>query len=139
MSSQNMVLIRFAYMRCLWDRLGNTFIMFIVHIYIKKINCPWAPPVCTKSQHKCNYKDVHYDFNIFELIYLLSKMNRDSKTWSTGGIEGVRHFLGRTWRLIVGPSLPDGSFRDGTVTTDHVPTLEQLRVLHRCIAKVSLS
>jgi leucyl-tRNA synthetase len=65
-------------------------------------------------------------------------MNRDSKTWSTGGIEGVHRFLGRTWRLIVGPPLPDGSFRDGTVATDSEPTLEQLRVLHRCIAKVSL-
>ncbi|XP_078174742.1 tRNA synthetase class I (I, L, M and V) family protein isoform X2 [Carex rostrata] len=62
---------------------------------------------------------------------------RDSKTWSTGGIEGVHRFLGRTWRLIVGPPLPDGSYRDGTVATDNEPTLEQLRVLHRCIAKVA--
>ncbi|KAI3941448.1 hypothetical protein MKW98_022455 [Papaver atlanticum] len=62
---------------------------------------------------------------------------RDSKTWSTGGIEGVHRFLGRTWRLIVGPPLPNGSFRDGTVTIDDDPTLEQLRVLHKCIAKVT--
>ncbi|KAJ4752744.1 Leucine--tRNA ligase [Rhynchospora pubera] len=62
---------------------------------------------------------------------------RDSKTWSTGGIEGVHRFLGRTWRLIVGPPFPDGSCRDGTVATDSEPTLEQLRVLHKCIAKVS--
>ncbi|XP_026392746.1 leucine--tRNA ligase, chloroplastic/mitochondrial-like isoform X2 [Papaver somniferum] len=62
---------------------------------------------------------------------------RDSKTWSTGGIEGVHRFLGRTWRLIVGPPLPNGSFRDGTVTIDDEPTLEQLRALHKCIAKVT--
>ena len=61
---------------------------------------------------------------------------RDSKTWSTGGIEGVHRFLGRTWRLIVGPQLPDGSYNDGTTTTEDEPTLDQLRVLHKCIARV---
>lgn len=61
---------------------------------------------------------------------------RDSKTWSTGGIEGVHRFLGRTWRLIVGQPLSDGSFRDGTVAIDGEPTLEQLRCLHKCIEKV---
>ncbi|KAJ8761218.1 hypothetical protein K2173_001274 [Erythroxylum novogranatense] len=62
---------------------------------------------------------------------------RDSKTWSTSGIEGVYRFLGRTWRLIVGSPLPDGSFIDGTVTIDEEPTSEQLKSLHRCIAKVT--
>ncbi|KAK1661147.1 hypothetical protein QYE76_049306 [Lolium multiflorum] len=62
---------------------------------------------------------------------------RDSKTWSTGGIEGVHRFLGRTWRLVVGAPLPDGSYKDGTMATDDKPTFEQLRVLHKCIARVS--
>ncbi|KAJ0962767.1 hypothetical protein J5N97_027889 [Dioscorea zingiberensis] len=62
---------------------------------------------------------------------------RDSKTWSTGGIEGVHRFLARIWRLIVGAPLPDGSYREGTVVTDSKPTLEQLRFLHKCIDKVS--
>ncbi|XP_010272272.1 PREDICTED: leucine--tRNA ligase, chloroplastic/mitochondrial [Nelumbo nucifera] len=62
---------------------------------------------------------------------------RDSKTWSTSGIEGVHRFLGRTWRLVVGSPLPDGSFRDGTVATDDEPTLEQLRTLNKCIEKVT--
>ncbi|XP_068665084.1 leucine--tRNA ligase, chloroplastic/mitochondrial isoform X2 [Aristolochia californica] len=62
---------------------------------------------------------------------------RDSKPWSSSGIEGVHRFLGRTWRLIVGSPLPDGSYEDGTVVTDDKPTLEQLRSLHKCIAKVS--
>lgn len=62
---------------------------------------------------------------------------RDSKTWNTSGIEGVHRFLGRTWRLIVGSSLPDGTFRGGTVVNDEEPTLEQLRTLHKCIAKVT--
>ncbi|KAF0918358.1 hypothetical protein E2562_023523 [Oryza meyeriana var. granulata] len=62
---------------------------------------------------------------------------RDSKTWSTGGIEGVHRFLGRTWRLIVGTPLPDGSYGAGTTVTDEEPTLDQLRVLHKCIARVT--
>lgn len=62
---------------------------------------------------------------------------RDSKTWSTGGIEGVHRFLGRTWRLVVGAPLSDGSYKDGTVVVDDEPTMEQLRSLHKCIAKVS--
>jgi len=61
---------------------------------------------------------------------------RDSKTWSTGGSEGVHCFLGRTWRLIVGSPLPDGSYKDGMVATDDEPTFEQLRALHRCIERV---
>lgn len=62
---------------------------------------------------------------------------RDSKTWTTGGIEGVHRFLGRTWRLIVGAPLPDGSYVDGSIAIDVEPTLEQLRALHKCIEKVS--
>ncbi|XP_022949941.1 leucine--tRNA ligase, chloroplastic/mitochondrial [Cucurbita moschata] len=62
---------------------------------------------------------------------------RDSKQWNTSGIEGVHRFLGRTWRLIVGPPSADGTFNDGTVVTDEEPTLEQLRSLHKCIMKVT--
>ncbi|XP_015885761.2 leucine--tRNA ligase, chloroplastic/mitochondrial [Ziziphus jujuba] len=62
---------------------------------------------------------------------------RDSKTWNTSGIEGVHRFLGRTWRLVVGSPLTDGTFPDGTVVTDEEPTVEQLRSLHKCIAKVT--
>ncbi|XP_020593871.1 leucine--tRNA ligase, chloroplastic/mitochondrial isoform X3 [Phalaenopsis equestris] len=60
---------------------------------------------------------------------------RDSKSWSTGGIEGVHRFLARTWRLIVGAPLLTGLYKDGTVVTDDEPTLDQLQSLHRCIAK----
>lgn len=62
---------------------------------------------------------------------------RDTKVWSTNGVEGVHRFLGRTWRLIVGYPLSDGSYREGTITTDVEPSHEQLRNLHQCIQKVS--
>ncbi|CAL5408306.1 unnamed protein product [Camellia sinensis] len=47
----------------------------------------------------------------------------------------VHRFLGTVWRLIVGSSLPNGTFRDGTVAIDKEPLLEQLRFLHKCIDK----
>ncbi|KAJ4980861.1 hypothetical protein NE237_031698 [Protea cynaroides] len=62
---------------------------------------------------------------------------RDSKMWSTSGIEGVHRFLGRAWRLIVGSPLPNGSFKDGTMAINDDPTLEQLHCLHKCIEKVT--
>ncbi|GAV73303.1 tRNA-synt_1 domain-containing protein/Anticodon_1 domain-containing protein/tRNA-synt_1g domain-containing protein/tRNA-synt_1_2 domain-containing protein [Cephalotus follicularis] len=62
---------------------------------------------------------------------------RDSKTWNSSGIEGVHRFLGRSWRLVVGSPLPDGTFKNGTVAIDEEPALEQLRSLHKCIAKVT--
>ncbi|GMH19448.1 hypothetical protein Nepgr_021289 [Nepenthes gracilis] len=62
---------------------------------------------------------------------------RDSKQWSTSGIEGVHRFLGRVWRLIVGLASLDGTCKDGTVAVNDEPTIEQLRTLHKCIDKVT--
>ncbi|KAI3456516.1 hypothetical protein Pfo_013179 [Paulownia fortunei] len=62
---------------------------------------------------------------------------RDSKTWSTSGIDGVHRFLARVWRLIVGSPSVDGKFKVGTVDLDGEPSMEQLRCLHRCINKVT--
>ncbi|KAG4931926.1 hypothetical protein JHK87_045928 [Glycine soja] len=41
----------------------------------------------------------------------------------------------KTWRLIVGSPLSDGTFKDRTVSVDEEPTIEQLRCHHKCIAK----
>eukprot|EP00898_Chlorokybus_atmophyticus_P005617 jgi/Chlat1/6056/Chrsp4S06336 len=51
---------------------------------------------------------------------------RDTKTWSTRGVEGVHRFLARAWRLITELGL-----------TDDAPTNEQLRVLHTTIQRVT--
>lgn len=80
---------------------------------------------------------LEYGADSLRLYEMFMGPLRDSKTWSTGGIEGVHRFLGRTWRLVVGPPLPDGSYKDGTVTYENEPTLDQLRVLHKCIARVT--
>ncbi|XP_057830393.2 leucine--tRNA ligase, chloroplastic/mitochondrial isoform X2 [Cryptomeria japonica] len=61
---------------------------------------------------------------------------RDTKIWNTNGVEGVHRFLGRTWRLLVGPPLTDGSYKEGTITVDVEPSHDQLRCLHQCIQRV---
>lgn len=62
---------------------------------------------------------------------------RDTKIWSTNGVEGVHRFLGRAWRLLVGPPLSPGRYAERTMTTEDEPSPEQLRVLHQCIQKVT--
>ncbi|VVB07780.1 unnamed protein product [Arabis nemorensis] len=80
---------------------------------------------------------LEYGADSLRLYEMFMGPFRDSKTWNTSGIEGVHRFLARTWRLVIGLPQSDGSFKDGTVVTDDEPTLEQLRSLHKCIAKVT--
>ncbi|KAG2500715.1 hypothetical protein HYH03_001480 [Edaphochlamys debaryana] len=50
---------------------------------------------------------------------------RDTKVWSTRGVEGVHRFLARVWRLFEGG------------VSDEAPTKEQMRLLHQTIKKVT--
>jgi leucyl-tRNA synthetase len=65
-------------------------------------------------------------------LMFLGPLERD-KPWNTKGIEGVRRFLDRVWRLFVddetGALLP--SIRDAQ------PSEDDLRVLHKTIAEVT--
>lgn len=122
----NMVQILLGYMKCSWDHWGRLTLMNSAKIF-------WL---------------LHISFIFFfglgftsytnSSLYFFTKICacRDSKTWNTSGIDGVYRFLGRSWRLIVGLPLPNGTFQDGTIVTDDEPTLEQLRPLHKCINKV---
>ncbi|EOA19900.1 hypothetical protein CARUB_v10000148mg [Capsella rubella] len=80
---------------------------------------------------------LEYGADSLRLYEMFMGPFRDSKTWNTSGIEGVHRFLARTWRLVIGLPQSDGSFKEGTIVTDDEPTLEQLRTLHKCIAKVT--
>ncbi|KAG0561321.1 hypothetical protein KC19_9G055200 [Ceratodon purpureus] len=62
---------------------------------------------------------------------------RDTKIWSTNGVEGVHRFLGRAWRLVVGLPLSGSTYPEGSIATDNEPTKDQLRTLHQCIKKVT--
>jgi leucyl-tRNA synthetase len=54
------------------------------------------------------------------------------KPWSTRGVEGVTRFLERAWRLMV---TEEGGLSASVVSA--LPTLEQQRLLHQTIKKVS--
>ncbi|CAI5481015.1 unnamed protein product [Closterium sp. Yama58-4] len=66
---------------------------------------------------------------------------RETKVWSTKGVEGVHRFLARVWRLLVGQADPaTGQYRTHGVApsvVDDAPSEEQLRALHACIHKVT--
>ncbi|MCA1957038.1 MAG: leucine--tRNA ligase [Nitrospira sp.] len=54
------------------------------------------------------------------------------KPWSTRGVEGVTRFLERVWRLMI-----DEEGRLSAVVVSSAPTVEQQRLLHRTIKKVT--
>jgi leucyl-tRNA synthetase len=54
------------------------------------------------------------------------------KPWSTRGVEGVTRFLERVWRLIANE---EGRLSDAIVSS--APTLDQQRLLHQTIKKVT--
>ncbi|CUQ66388.1 leucine--tRNA ligase [Candidatus Nitrospira inopinata] len=54
------------------------------------------------------------------------------KPWSTRGVEGVTRFLERVWRLMV-----DEEGRLSAVVISSAPTVDQQRLLHRTIKKVT--
>eukprot|EP00850_Spirogloea_muscicola_P014331 SM000102S09189 [mRNA] locus=s102:118556:132683:+ [translate_table: standard] len=59
---------------------------------------------------------------------------RETKVWSTRGVEGVHRFLSRAWRLVLGPS---SAAATGSAVGEQTPSLEQLKTLHQCIRKVT--
>jgi len=58
-----------------------------------------------------------------------------TKPWSTAGVSGVRGFLERCWRLVVDERAEE--FRLAPQVCADPPTDDQLRELHRTIAKVT--
>ncbi len=54
-----------------------------------------------------------------------------TKPWSTSGVEGVRRFLERVWRLAVDEET------DALVVSDDAPSREAMRALHKTIKKVT--
>jgi len=64
-------------------------------------------------------------------LMFLGPLERD-KPWNTKGIEGVRRFLDRVWRLFIDE---EGDLLASVKDVD--PTEEDLRVLHKTIAEVT--
>lgn len=127
MSSHNMVQILFVYMKCSWVHSGSFPFSYFYNLCYNHIS------VIIYSAVRIYHLYLFHYFSIYLLPYCT---HRDSKTWSTSGIDGVHRFLARVWRLVVGSPSLDGKYNVGTVDLDGEPSLEQLRCLHRCISKV---
>jgi leucyl-tRNA synthetase len=74
-----------------------------------------------------------YGADAFRLYEMFLGPLEQVKPWNTRGVEGTSRFLNRAWRLIV--AADDGSLRDAVA--DEEPSPEQLRLIHRTIAKVT--
>jgi leucyl-tRNA synthetase len=72
-----------------------------------------------------------YGADAFRLYEMFMGPLEQVKPWSTRGVEGTHRFLNRTWRLLTGDSA------DGRLWGDAPAAPEQLRLLHRTIAKVT--
>lgn len=59
----------------------------------------------------------------------------DSKPWSMEGVNGVRNFLGRAWRLIMDDKSDEPKLNG--LVSDEEPTGDQLRTLHATIKAVT--
>ena len=58
-----------------------------------------------------------------------------SKPWAMAGVNGIKGFLDRTWRMIVDDRADELVLN--SAVGDHEPTDEQIRVLHKTIKKVT--
>eukprot|EP00897_Mesotaenium_endlicherianum_P007278 jgi/Mesen1/6579/ME000336S05804 len=59
---------------------------------------------------------------------------RDTKVWSTKGVEGVHRFLARAWRLVTGGTAFDAT---GSLVSEGEASREQRKAIHLCIRRVS--
>jgi leucyl-tRNA synthetase len=97
---------------------------------------------------------VEYGADAFRLYEMFMGPLEMVKPWNTKGVEGVYRFLGRVWRLFVDEQSetefeqsltadPErgaellGNIRLSSGISDTKPTPAQLKVLHRCIKKVT--
>lgn len=98
-----------------------------------KYVCGWAVEKMSKSMFNVvNPDDIieQYGADTLRLYEMFLGPLEQSKPWDTNGIDGVHKFLRKTWRLFAD--------RDGSLqVSDEKATKEELKVLHRTIAKIS--
>ena len=92
--------------------------------------CGWAVAKMSKSMYNVVNPDNicdDYGADTLRLYEMFLGPLEQSKPWDTKGIDGVNRFLRKFWRLFF-----DG---DDLVVTDEKATPEELKVLHKLIAK----
>jgi leucyl-tRNA synthetase len=98
-----------------------------------KYVCGWAVEKMSKSMFNVvNPDDIidQYGADTLRLYEMFLGPLEQSKPWDTNGIDGVHKFLRKTWRLF-------NSRENELLITDEAPEKEELKVLHRTIAKIT--
>jgi leucyl-tRNA synthetase len=98
-----------------------------------KYVCGWAVEKMSKSMFNVvNPDDIieQYGADTLRLYEMFLGPLEQSKPWDTNGIDGVHKFLRKAWRLFADRN-------DGPLITDEEPSKDELKVLHRAIAKIS--
>jgi leucyl-tRNA synthetase len=78
---------------------------------------------------------ARYGADAFRLYEMFMGPLEQVKPWSTRGVEGTYRFLNRAWRLLIDADDDAAALRPGI--GDEEATIDQLRLLHRTIAKVT--
>ena len=78
---------------------------------------------------------AEYGADALRLYEMFMGPLEQSKPWSMAGVNGVRNFLDRVWRMIVDEKSEE--FQLNAALGDHEPTDEQVRTLHKTIKKVT--
>ncbi len=92
--------------------------------------CGWAVEKMSKSMYNVvNPDDIcdTYGADTLRLYEMFLGPLEQSKPWDTKGIDGVARFLKKLWRLYTD--------RDGFAVTDEKASPEELKALHKLIAK----
>ena len=93
--------------------------------------CGWAVEKMSKSMFNVVNPDMicdTYGADTLRLYEMFLGPLEQSKPWDTKGIDGVNRFIKKVWRLFYD--------RDGFIVTDEKAKPEELKALHKLIAKV---
>jgi len=78
---------------------------------------------------------AEYGADALRLYEMFMGPLEQSKPWSMSGVNGVRGFLDRAWRMIVDQDADETALN--SAVGDHEPTDKQTQILHRTIKAVS--
>lgn len=96
-----------------------------------KYICGWEVEKMSKSKYNVvNPDDIieHYGADTLRLYEMFLGPLEQFKPWNTNGIDGVKKFLGKLWRLFHDN---DGNF----AVSDEAPSKDELKSLHKTIKK----
>jgi len=107
-----------------------------------KYICGWAVEKMSKSMYNVVNPDMiveQYGADTLRMYEMFLGPLEQSKPWDTAGIEGVDRFLRKVWKNLTPDLTPDPSpvERGGAPLGDEVPTLQELKTLHKTIKKVT--